>query len=236
MRTKNRSGGAHVRRNNVSTDRNWDDDRPVIDTRDRFGGLDLPAAFAGTMAALGMLAVLGAIAGAWSSAYGDNLSSAEVVSATGVIAALAIIVLSAMFGGWVTGRAARYNGSGNGLLTGVLLVLLGVGLSWLIGSQAEQSGNLSMPDWITQDTTSNEALMTAGLAALVALLSAALGGSLGSFWHRRVDRSLVTETENNAFAPYPEESRLVTAPTVDETGIDDEVDNDEPVTSKRISD
>jgi hypothetical protein len=232
MRSTSRKGGAHAKRDRSNDDRTNAgvvEDRPVIGTRDRFGGLDLPAAFAGTMAALGMLAVLGAIASAWSSAYNQTLDRDEVLSITGLVAGLAIVIVSCLFGGWVTGRTARYHGSGNGLLTGVLLLVITAGLGWLLGNMADEATSFRMPDWITDDASSNEAITAAAVAAGIALLSCALGGALGSFWHRRVDRSLVTETENNAFAPYPEDQRLVTAPPAYEDRDDDTRDGDRDV-------
>lgn len=228
MRTETRKGGAHVRRD--TNDRV--DTAPVVGTRERFGGLDLPAAFAGTMAALGMLALLGAIATAWFSAYNPDVTRDDVVSPTGALIGLAIVALSCLFGGWVAGRTARYSGAGNGFLTGLLLVLLAAGIGWLIGSADDTS--FSMPNWVTNDATSDQAVTTAAIAAAVALLICTLGGALGSFWHRRVDRSLVTETENNAFAPYPEEQRLVTPPRgYEETDETDAVD--EPVDEGRTT-
>lgn len=239
MRSTTRRGGAHVKRDadsvsdNSVNDRSVRDDRaqPVVGTRDRFGGLDLPAAFAGTMAALGMLALLGAVASAWSSSYGQDLSRDEVISTSGAAIALAIIVVSGLFGGWVTGRASRYTGTGNGLLTGLLLIAAAAGIGYLLGSQAEGNGNFRMPSWVTDDASSNEALIAAGIAAAVALVSAALGGALGTFWHRRVDRSLVAETvqdtHDEAYSPYPEEDRLVTPPAVDDRQLDDTDDDND---------
>lgn len=230
MRSTSRKGGAHAKRDRSNDDRVDNDrvvqDRPVLGTRDRFGGLDLPAAFAGTMAALGMLAVLGAVASAWSTAYNQTLDRDEVISITGLVAGLAIVVVSCLFGGWVTGRTARYHGSGNGLLTGVLLLVLTAGLGWLLGNVADDATSFTMPHWITDDATSNEAITAAAVAAGIALLACAMGGALGSLWHRRVDRSLVTETENNAFAPYPEDQRLVTAPPAYDDDRDNDRDND----------
>ena len=234
-----RRGGAHVRRDSdpITDDRIDDrtDDRtlrgtePVVGTRERFGGLDVPAAFAGTMAALGMLALLGAIASAWINAYNADLTRSDVVSPAGLVVGLVIVVAASLFGGWVAGRTGRYTGAGNGLLTGLLLILATAGIGWLVGSQAQDGTDFRMPSWITNDATSNAALVAAGVAALIALLCTTLGGSLGSFWHRRVDRSLVTETEQSAFAPYPEDQRLVRAPKVDENP--DDMADEEPVTT-----
>lgn len=184
---------------------------PEPDARTRFGGLDLPAAFAGTMAALGSLALLGAIATSWFNAHSQTLTRSEVVSTSGLSVALGIAFVSALFGGWVTGRSARYEGAGNGLLTGLLLVLLSVGVAALAASQSQEGTSYAIPSWITDDATSTSALIAAGVTAGVALVGAVLGGGLGSLWHRRVDRALVRDVEGQSFTPYPEEDRPVRA-------------------------
>lgn len=225
MRKTTPRGGAHVTRDTA----NSPVEVPSVDTRGRFGGLDVPAAFAGALAALGMLALLGVIASGWSSAYTLTLDRSAAVSATGLLVGLVIVAGSCLFGGWVAGRTARYHGAGNGMLAGVVLVLLGGGLGWLLGTMADEaSPNFAMPSWLTQDATSNEAIVAASAAAGLALLCSALGGALGSFWHRRVDRSLVTETENAAFAPYPEGQRLVSAPPAYKEDDEQVVDLDRP--------
>lgn len=195
-----RHRGAHETRGNRAAQ---DANRP--DARTRFGGLDLPAALAGTMAALGTLALLGALATSWFNTYDQQLTRDDVVSTTGLAIGLGIVAVSSLFGGWVTGRSSRYEGAGNGLLAGLMLVLLGVGLAGLAASQSQEGTSYAIPSWITQDASSTSALIAAGITVAVALVAAALGGVLGSFWHRRVDRALVRDVETQDFLPYPDD-------------------------------
>lgn len=188
-------GGAHASR------------RATDEVRDRFGGLDLPAAFAGTFAALGAIALLSALATSWLNAYDEQISRSDLVSTTGGAIALGILVLSGLFGGWVTGRCSRYEGAGNGLLTGLLLILLAVGLAALAASQSQEGTSFSLPAWVTEDATSNAALLGLVIGVAVVLVSTILGGLLGGSWHRRVDRALVRNVEDNDFVPYPDFDR-----------------------------
>jgi hypothetical protein len=193
--TRHRNEGAHASRHAVD------------DVRDRFGGLDLPAAFAGTFAALGAVALLSALAASWLNAYDAQLTRSDLVSTTGGAIALGILVLSGLFGGWVTGRCSRYEGAGNGVLTGLLLILLGAGLTSLAASQSQDDTAFSLPSWVTEDATSNSALVGLAIALAVVLVATTIGGLLGSSWHRRVDRALVRNVEDNDFVPYPDFDR-----------------------------
>lgn len=179
----------------------------VEDVRDRFGGLDLPAAFAGTFAALGAVTLLTALATSWLNAYDEQLTRNDLVSTTGGAIVLGILVLSGLFGGWVTGRCSRYEGAGNGVLTGLLLILLAAGLGALAASQSQDGTSFSIPAWVTEDATTNSALVGLAIALAVTLVSSTIGGLLGSFWHRRVDRALVRTVEDNDFVPYPDFDR-----------------------------
>jgi hypothetical protein len=108
----------------------------VREAHRRFGGIDVPAAVAGTLAALGMSVLLGGLlAAAGLLRYGDDVADTagaqdETALATGAaITALLIALLSTAFGAWVAGRMARYDGGRNGILTAVLYVLALAGLS-----------------------------------------------------------------------------------------------------------
>lgn len=177
------------------------------DVRARFGGTDLPAALAGALASLGAVALLSAIASAWLLAYDEQVTRSDLVSSTGGAVVVTILVLSSLYGGWVTGRCSRYGGASNGVLTGLLLILIATGLASLAASQSQTGTSFSLPIWITEDATSNAALVGIAIAAAITLAGTALGGLLGSFWHRRVDRALVRDVEDNDVVPYPEADR-----------------------------
>jgi len=172
---------------------------------DRFGGLDLPAALAGALAALGALAVLGALTTSWVNVVDTGISESDALSVRGALTALVIVAVSALFGGWVAGRSSRYEGLGNGVVTGLLLILFTGGLGILAASQADDVTTYNLPSWVTDQATSNQTIFM-GLAGIaVILLAAAIGGLWGGFWHRRVDHLLVDDVERSSFTPYPDE-------------------------------
>jgi hypothetical protein len=181
--------------------------RETPDVRHRFGGLDLPAAFAGTLAGLGAAGLIAAIGASWFNAQDVSFDRDQVLSTSGLVAGLVLVVLPALIGGWVTGRCSRYEGSGNGLVTGLLLILLSVGLGALAASQSQAGTSFALPSWVTDEASSTTSLVGALIGAGIVLLAAALGGLLGSSWHRRVDRALVRQTEDSAFEPYPDFDR-----------------------------
>lgn len=207
MRLTRRRGAHDVRSRNDHQPTLYDDVDPGPDARSRFGGLDLASAFAGTMAAVGALGVLGALATSWFNASGAQLTRDDVLSSTGLGIGLAIVVLASVFGGWVTGRSSRYEGAGNGLLTGLLLLLVSAGVVALAASQSQAGTDYAIPSWITDDATSPQALTAMGITAGIAVVCAVLGGLLGGLWHRRVDRAVVRDAEARDFTPYPDEKR-----------------------------
>lgn len=144
----------------------------VAEAKHRFGGVDLPATLAGTLAALGVAAVVAAVARA-AGVELDELSTGELV--TGV----ATVALALLVGGWVAGRMARYDGGRNGLVTAIwFLVLAGVGAA------------AAWPD----DAGTDEVFAVAA-AVVVALLFAWWGGKLGERYHRRADDLIVHTRE-----------------------------------------
>jgi hypothetical protein len=196
MRTTSttRGRGAHIKGNDHAA-------------HDRFGGLDLPASLAGALAALGALALLGALTTSWVNVMDTDISENDALSLGGAITALVIVAVSALFGGWVAGRCSRYEGLGNGVITGLLLILFTGGLGILAASQADDVTTYNLPSWVTDQATSNQTIFM-GLAGIaVILLAAAIGGLWGGFWHRRVDNLLVDDVERRSFDTYPEETQ-----------------------------
>lgn len=188
---------------------------PQAEVRHRFGGADAPAAAAGTSAAFGALVLLAGIAGGLGRiGYQQGLRDATTVTVTVLIVGLVVLVAAALVGGWTAGRAARYDGLRNGLLSAVLLVILTAGLGALASAagskyQVAPSGNL--PTWVTSGGATVKAVLTGLIALLVMLAAGALGGRLGSRWHRCADDVLI-RTRPGGLAPYPAEPALAHEP------------------------
>ena len=163
---------------------------PLAEARSRYGGTSLPAVLAGALAGLGTASLLGGLASAAGlqvgQAVADSASTPEF-AVGGAVAGLVVLALSALVGGWVAGRVARFDGARNGLLAGLVLALL-VGLLGAVVTAAH-AGALSP---LASDGTLTAAAVVAAVVGLaVALLAGLLGGRLGARWHRDVDDVLL---------------------------------------------
>jgi len=193
------------------------DDIGVREARNRFGGIDVPAAIAGTLAALGMSVLLGGLlAAAGLLRYGDNAAeaAADAANATGAatettlaagaaITALVIALLSVAFGAWVAGRMARYDGGRNGILTAVLYVLSLAGLSAAglgLGQEAT-NGEVGVRLGDLTDSDAFGPLGIAGALGAIALLllTGWAFGRLGTRFHRKAD-AYIAGTRDGAIA------------------------------------
>lgn len=176
----------------------------VAEARRRFGGVDLPATLAGMLAALGTAVLLGGLlAGAGTFGYQLGLEDAATkLSVGGLIGGLATLFVAFLVGGWVAGRAARYNGGLNGVLTALwfvaLAALMGALGAWA-GDKYNVFANVNLPQWFSGDALGPAAILS-GLVALAVMVGAAwVGGRLGERYHRRAD-SLVARTRPGAIA------------------------------------
>ena len=159
---------------------------PFAEARSRFGGVDVPAVVGGALAGLGTAAVLGGLASAVGLESGQG--DAETLALAGLGTALVVVALSALLGGWVAGRAARFDGARNGLLAGLLLSLL---LALLGAAGAYSAADNGLPVSLDGERLTTVALVAAGLGLLVSALTGLLGGRLGARWHRDVDDVIV---------------------------------------------
>ncbi len=126
--------------------------------RERFGGVDTPAAIAGMFTAMGVflfLAGLGA-AGAGGLAFQVDLSDAEgaveEVSLIGGILALVGLFVAFLIGGWAAGRMARYDGGLNGAMTAfwmLLLIVVFAALGTWLGQEYNVFAQMNLPDWVS---------------------------------------------------------------------------------------
>lgn len=166
--------------------------------RARHGGFDWIATFLGFAVAIFFLAVFLGIVGAIVGTSGYRTSTGSVTamvsSQAGIIAAVGTVVaifLAYLFGGYAAGRLARYDGLVNGLgvvmwtvIVAILLSIAGAVLNnrFQVAQQLHLGINL-------QNLT--VAGVISGLVTLIVMIiGAGLGGMLGTFYHRRVDRDL----------------------------------------------
>jgi hypothetical protein len=166
----------------------------------RFGGIDAGAAISGLLAATGMAALLGALAGAVGTiGYQlDAPSDAEAVTVGSFIAGLVVLVLSFLVGGWVAGRVARYDGGINGLVTAIAFFALSAvmaGLGAWLGDEYDVFTDLRLPQWFNESATTVTAVLSAIVVLAVSLAAGWLGGVAGSHWHHRVDRYLAEHAQ-----------------------------------------
>jgi len=172
----------------------------------RYGGFDAGAALAGLLAATGMTALLGGIAGAIGTiGYQlDTDASTDTMSTGGFVAGLVVLLLSFLVGGWVAGRVARYEGGLNGLVSAGLFIVLSAimaGMGAWFGDRYDVFADIRLPQWFS-NTTSTTAVLSAVVALVVMVAAGWFGGVLGSRYHRRVDTYL---------AEYAQGGRPVTA-------------------------
>jgi MFS family permease len=163
---------------------------PLAEARSRYGGTSVPAVLAGALAGLGTASLLGGLASAVGLQVGqvtDEAARATEFAVGGAVTAVVVLALSALVGGWVAGRVARFDGARNGLLAGLVLALL-VGLLGAVVTAAH-AGALSP---LASDGGLTTAAVAAALVGLaVSLLAGLAGGRLGARWHRDVDDVLL---------------------------------------------
>jgi hypothetical protein len=173
--------------------------------RERFGGVDTPAAVMGMFSALGVLVFVGALIGAGANELDYQLNVIDVegnvqeLLTAGAILAIVAVFVSFFLGGWAAARMARYDGPINGLAAAMWMLLLVAALAAL-GAWADEDLNAlqiaGLPDWFSQirgdDVTT--AAISAGIAAAAAtLLGGMLGGLAGERYHRQADAALVAD-------------------------------------------
>lgn len=167
---------------------------PLEEAERRFGGFDLPAAFAGMLAGLGLTVLLAGIAAAAGSISYSNGADSDELASSGLVTGMAVLLVAFLVGGWVAGRMARYDGVLNGLTCAGLFLLLMAGMSG-IGQWADSEwdffADVRLPQWFT-DAGTTSTVVTAGVGIAVVLLAAALGGAWGGRYHRKADALIVS--------------------------------------------
>lgn len=175
--------------------------RTDAEARDKFGGLNIGAAFFGWLIVIAVTVLLSAIVAAVLAAVGSEVqvtqSDAERSAGTIGIAAgvvlLVVLALAYYTGGYVAGRMSRFNGPRQGLgvwLIGALVTVVTLGLGALFGAQYNVLDQIDLPRLpVSTDEISVAGLITALAVVVLTLLAAMLGGLVGHRYHDRVDRA-----------------------------------------------
>jgi hypothetical protein len=168
--------------------------------RERFGGVNLGAAFFGWLVAVGLTALLTGVLAAIATAlnYSGNLTQDDVQRAAGsvtlVIAAVLLVVLLIAYyaGGYVAGRMSRFDGPRQGVavwVVGLVVTLIAAALGWVAGDQYNVLDRVDVPRIpIPTDDVTLGGIVTGVLVLVGTLLAAILGGGVGRHYHDRVDR------------------------------------------------
>jgi hypothetical protein len=174
----------------------------VAAQRARFGGIRWGAAFFGWLSAnglavllLALLSAAGVVVGLTHGvrSVGDAAREAGTVGLAGGIGVLVVLFLAYLAGGYVAGRMARFDGPRQrlavwliGLVVVVLLALAGLAL----GARYNVLQRLDLPRIpVDEGTATTAGLVTLAAIVVATLAGAALGGALGTRYHRRVDRA-----------------------------------------------
>ncbi len=166
---------------------------------EKFGGLNIGAAFFGWLVAIGVTILLSSIVGAVVAGIGSStdLSQARNDAGTiGIAAAatlLAVLAIGYYAGGYVAGRMSRFDGARQGLgvwVIGLLVTILAGVLGAVFGAEYNILERVNLPRVpLPSDQLGWGGIIT-GLAVLVVTLLAAMaGGKIGHHYHNRVDRA-----------------------------------------------
>ncbi len=179
-------------------------DRAVVDreaARERFGGLNVGAAFFGWIVAMGVAILLAGVVGAVLAAVGSEVgvtqSEAEreagtIAVATAVVVLL-ILGLAYLAGGYVAGRMSRFDGVRQGVGVwgiGLLVTIVSVALGAIFGTRYDVLARVDLPRLpVSGEQLTSGGVVAAVVVLVVTLLGAIAGGALGRRYHRRVDRA-----------------------------------------------
>ena len=166
-------------------------DRRRLARQAGFGSTSLPSVAAGTLVALGLVALVMVTFGAGGSRWGlntDGINTQEwrTSGAGGVAGAAGTIFIAFLFGGYTAGRMSRRFGIWHGLLVFVLAALVVAAVA-------------AIAHWGDDATLSDSAWSDIGIgvivSAAVALVGAVIGGIRGEQWHGRLVNAAVQRQE-----------------------------------------
>ncbi len=175
---------------------------PDAHARDKFGGLNVGAAFFGWIVATGMAALLVGIVGAILVGVGSSIEVAQseaereagTIGLSTSIALLVILALAYLAGGYVAGRMSRFDGARQGVgvwVIGLVTTIIAVALGAIFGSRYNVLDRVNLPRIpISTEQLTAGAVIAAVVVLAATLLFAVLGGILGHRYHNRVDRAV----------------------------------------------
>jgi hypothetical protein len=142
-----------TRDRDVARDRDRDRDAQA---RDKFGGLNLGAAFFGWIVAIGMAILLAGIVGAILTAVGSSVEvtqsdaerSAGTIGLSTAIVLLVILALAYYAGGYVAGRMSRFDGARQGVgvwVIGLVVTIIAIALGAAFGSKYNVLERVDLP-------------------------------------------------------------------------------------------
>ena len=106
---------------------------------------------------------------------------------------LAVLMIGYYSGGYVAGRMSRFSGSRQGLgvwLIGLLVTIVAIVLGGVFGQQYDVLSRVDLPRLpVSLDSLSTAGIVAAVLVLVGTLVAALAGGSVGTHYHRRVDRA-----------------------------------------------
>lgn len=168
---------------------------------ERFGGVNVGAAFFGWMVAVGSTVLLSGIVGAVVLVLGlgadVELDTSRALTTSSVVSAavvLVVLLVAYYCGGYVAGRMSRFDGGRQGVAVWVFALVFGVlgGLAgYAAGERYDLLAGADLPS--VEVATSDLALpgiVTGVVVLLGTLVAAAVGGKVGRRYHAKVDRAL----------------------------------------------
>jgi hypothetical protein len=207
--------------------------------RQAYGGsIQWEAAFFGWLAAIGLAAILVAMAVGGGAAVGltdlDDPAGeqAENLSFGGGVLLVAMLALAYAAGGYVAGRMARFDGWRQGLGVWLVALVMTCALAitaWIAGGDFNPLESLDLPRIPVDEEgglTSGGAIALAA-TAVVTLAAAIAGGVIGERFHRAVDEAGVDFGEPAPPWDEPTVARREDAPPEEEGPPDDTAPQEE---------
>jgi MFS family permease len=205
MATSSNGAGAHpagsLPPDGAADRRAADRDHDDSAARDKFGGLNIGAAFFGWLVAIAIAILLTSIIGAVLAAIGsttnitqsDAQRSAGTIGLAAGIVLLVVLALAYFTGGYVAGRMSRYDGARQGVgvwIIGLVVTLIALALGAIFGAKYNILDRVDLPRIpVSTDQIGWGGIITAVLVLVVTLLGAVVGGIVGHRYHNRVDRA-----------------------------------------------
>ncbi len=105
---------------------------------------------------------------------------------------LVVLMIGYYSGGYVAGRMSRFSGTSQGLgvwIIGLVVTIVMIVLGAIFGQQYDILSRVNLPRLpITTDALSTGGVVAALVVLAGTLIAALAGGSVGTHYHRRVDK------------------------------------------------